>query len=404
VETGRVISRRYLLRRLLKQGSHCVVYQGLDQVLQRPVAVKAVPPPHVPIYRSALRMTAQFSHPNIVSLYDLVSEGEQLYVVQEYVEGEPFAALLARQLTPYEVIEIGCQLCQALIYASSNARRVCHGDLTPAAVLLDRQGAIHVNNFALPGDLAYFTSWSVVGGAGIALSDPDLPWGQVSDGRLADDTRAVGLLLYQLLAGRPAGATSVEPPPDGRLRFMRGVPPELCELIARAVLREHPQHINRPEVLYMELKNLGEALEEAMPTGVGAAGQHIEEGPSARAFPATPLPLETEGQPPAFLPMGEGSRRLSAFAPPAAAGPTSSARLQALPSAPTVADASLKVAAAPPRQQGQRTPSLLPAPVPEVDAAATGQRLPFSLLLICGLLVFALFFALGFFLSTLLLH
>src|ERR1700680_4060796 len=72
VETGRVVNKRYLLQRLLKQGQYSAVYSGTDQVLQRPVAVKAVPAPYIQDYRAAVRLTAQFSQPNIIGLYDLV--------------------------------------------------------------------------------------------------------------------------------------------------------------------------------------------------------------------------------------------------------------------------------------------------------------------------------------------
>ena len=98
METGRVINRRYLLKRLMKQGQIATIYQGVDQVLQRTVAMKAVPAAHISAYRAAVKLTAQFSHPNIVGLYDLVLQSETLYLVQEFVEGEDFSALLQRQL------------------------------------------------------------------------------------------------------------------------------------------------------------------------------------------------------------------------------------------------------------------------------------------------------------------
>src|SRR5947208_2244009 len=236
-------------------------------------------------------MTSQFSYPNIVGLYDLVAKSDKLYLVQEYIEGDDFAALLQAQLQPYDVAEIGRQICSALIYASSSSRRVCHGDLTPAAIFCDQRELIRVNNFALPGDLSYFTNWSILGGEGAPVSDSDLPWGVISEGRLADDTRAVGLLLYQLLTSRPAGATVVEPPADGRLRFPRIVPAELCEIVARTVIRQHPQRITKTEVLYDELKLLSETLEPAVPVLVSS--------------PAQPASQQTEMVPPRqFSPAG----------------------------------------------------------------------------------------------------
>ncbi len=257
----RLIQKRYQLQSVLTKGSACIIYLAFDQVLQRVVAVKVIPADYVAAYKASIRLTAQFSHPNIIGTYDFIQESETLYLVQEYVNGDNFGSLLQTQLSPYAVADIGVQLCQALLYAGSSTRGICHGDLTPAAIIYDRRGLIRINGFALPSNVQYFAAWSLVGGGGKTVSDPELPWGKISDARRADDTRAVGLLLYQLLAGRPAGATSVEPPSDGRLRFLRNVPVELCEIIARTIVQQHPQHINTPETLYEELSKQVEALE-----------------------------------------------------------------------------------------------------------------------------------------------
>ena len=205
-------------------------------------------------------MTADFSHPNIVGLYDLVVEPETLYIIQKFIKDVPIPTLLQHQLSPIDILGIGMQISQALIYADSASASVCHGDLTPSAIMRDPQGLVRVNNFALPGDFLYFQNWSSMGGDDIVSSDPELPYGQQSESRRSDDVRATGLLLYQLLAGRAPGANVVEPPSDGRLRFQRNVPPELCETVARAVVRQHPQRISSHEVLYTDLKTLSEKL------------------------------------------------------------------------------------------------------------------------------------------------
>jgi serine/threonine protein kinase len=381
VETGRVINRRYLLQRLIKHGQVCTIYQGMDQVLQRVVAVKAVPAPDIAAYRAAIKMTAHFSHPNIVGIYDLVIEPEMLYIVQEYIEGADFSTLLQTQLPLYEVVDIGMQICQALMYADNASRRVCHGDLTPTSIIREPHGLVRVNNFALAGDLLYFQSWSKMGGDGIAFSDTELPYGQQSEGRRSDDTRAVGLLLYQLLAGRSPGVTVVEPPPDGRLRFQRNVPPELCETVARAVVRQHPQHISTPEALYTDLKALSEKLAQPLPlvTPVSSSAYQHEEplvisqaASSGGGKLASALPKRDTEHP---------GLSLSAYRS------EQSVKLpleEVTPASPTVADVSLKLAAA--RQ----------AAYPEHEAAKKGHSSVLPILLI-GLTVFVLLFIVGYF-------
>lgn len=382
METGRVINKRYLLQRLIKHGQVCAIYQGVDQVLQRTVAIKVVPSSEITAYRTAIKLTAHFSHPNIVGLYDLVAEPDILYIIQEYIEGVPFSALLQQKLSPFEIVDLGMQISQALIYAGSTSPNVCHGDLTPSAIIRDPHGLVRVNNFALPGDFLYFQSWCKMGGDDIVFSDPELPYGQQSESRRSDDVRATGILLYQLLAGRASGVSVIEPPPDGRLRFQRNIPPELCETVARAVVREHPQRICTPEALYTDLKTLSETLAQPAPVEMPVTNAVYQ--PSAEplvisqaASPGTgklasALPVRDTEQPGLNLPTYRSDQSVQ------------QPLEQITPASPTVADVSLKLAAA--RQ------AAYPEQVPQQE-----RRQSLFPILVIGLVVFILLFIIGYF-------
>jgi len=382
VETGRVINRRYLLQRLIKHGQVCAIYQGTDQVLQRTVAIKVVPSSDITAYRAAIKLTAHFSHPNIVGLYDLVVEPEALYIIQEHIEGYPYSALLQQQLSLFEIVDIGMQISQALIYADNDPSNVCHGDLTPSAIMRDPQGLVRVNNFALPGDFFYFQSWCKMGGDDIVFSDPELPYGQQSEARRSDDIRATGLLLYQLLAGRAPGSSVVEPPPDGRLRFQRNVPAELCETVARVVVRPHPQRISTPEALYAELKALSETVAQPVPMGMPATSAVYQ--PPAEPLIISQAAPSSSGKLASALPVHDTDQ--PGLNPPAYRSDQSmQLPLQQIsPASPTVADVSMKLAAA--RQ----------AAYPESVPQQPGRRSLLPILLI-GLIVFVLLFIIGYF-------
>ncbi len=397
VETGQVIQRRYLLQRLIKQGTTCAVYQGFDQVLQRVVAIKVAAPEYQSVYRAALRMTAAFAHPNIIGFYDLIVEPEALYIVQEYVDGADFAELLQAYLTPSQVVELGMQLCQALLYASASSRKVCHGDLTPSAIIRDRHGMVRVNNFALPSDAYYFASWNVVGGSGEALSDPELAPGKLSDGRRSDDVRAVGLLLYQLLAGRSGDVTKIEPSPDGKLRFARNAPPEVCEVIARAVVRMHPQHFTTIESLYAELKTLAQSLEMTAPSlsdpglpsvNEAAQMQHYSPAPTAPSSGrlVTALPVQESMADIELVSNLQTNKRVAAVE----VQPVS---MSGIPAGVGVSDMPMKLVEA--RRAAYTSQPRI--------AKETGEepRLNIFLLLLIGLVLFAVFFGLGILLSHL---
>ena len=380
METGRLIQERYRLQQLIKEGLTAAIYYGWDEVLSRAVAVKIVPAPSVAAYRAAVKMTSHFSHPNIVSLYDLVIETDRLFVVQEFIEGEDFAALMQKRLTPFAVVDLGCQICQALIYAGAPSRRVAHGDLVPSAVMRDRNGFVRVNNFALPSDMHYFQRWSVMGGDGPVISESELSWGMWSENRQADDTRAAGLLLYQLLASRtsgPDGASTVEPRSDGRLNFQRSIPPEVCEVVARAVARQHPNAISTPEALFVELKTLAESLEPVLPTAVPiTTGQ--DELVAAHQFSPVGDKLATT------LPARDTDRSgLDAAASRASQQSVRLATTDVAPSSPTVADHSLKLAAR------------RPAAYSEKPSRDQGRSTLVMILLIC-LIVFVVLFVVGY--------
>lgn len=386
METGLLIYERYRLQNLIQQGTSSSIYYGVDEVLSRAVAVKVVPAQDMAAYRSAIKMTANFSHPNIVGLYDLIIETNRLYVVQEFIEGENFAALMQKALTPFAVVDIGSQICEALLYAGSSTRRVMHGDLTPSAILRDRNGFVRVNNFALPSELAYFQKWSNMGGDGPALAETELPWGVASDARRADDTRAVGLLLYQLLASRTPGTNTVEPRPDGRLSFQRNVPPELCETVARAVARQHPNAITTPESLYAELRLLADAYEPPVPIAIPVTSAQDEQAlalqrAAAGGRLATALPIrDTDRSGLNISPFSSGQ----------------SARLPAAdvaPSSPTVADPALKLASA---RQDPYSEYQQRGQLQQEQQARQGRSALLSILLIC-LVVFVILFLIGYF-------
>jgi hypothetical protein len=252
-------------------------------------------------------------------------------------------------------------------------------------VLYDRRGLVRVNNFALPGDIRYFTAWSIIGSNGRVLTDQELPWGQLSEGRREDDVRATGLLLYHFLTSRPSGSTTIDPPGDGRLRFQRSTPPELCDLIARAVIRQHPQHITTADVFYNELKPLAEALEPSPVRSTQASAYYTESGASSR-------PLTTDHLPSA-LPVGEQDDQVSVVG----STPLHNEASRKLPTmgilvppvpVSAVSDMSVKLAAA--RRAAYGEPALSPEPA---------RRINLPVLILSGLALFALCFIIGYFLA-----
>ncbi len=150
---------RYLLKDLRAQGGLCAVYRGEDTVLRRPVAVKVVPARWASAYRAALRATATLAHPAAITPFDALEQGDLLFLAQEYLVAQPLGGYLREGAPVRRALDLTAQIARALAYA--HQREILHGDLTPAAVLVDKRATARINNFGLPPDDAYFVAMAL---------------------------------------------------------------------------------------------------------------------------------------------------------------------------------------------------------------------------------------------------
>ncbi|RME27826.1 MAG: CHASE2 domain-containing protein, partial [Candidatus Zixiibacteriota bacterium] len=120
---------RYQVESVLGKGAMGLVYKGIDPAINRPVALKTIrldfvnDPDEMAELKERLHREAQaagkLSHPNIVTIYDVGSEGQLQYIAMEYLEGQTLEQLIKRQVKfNYRIIaQIIQQICAALEYA-----------------------------------------------------------------------------------------------------------------------------------------------------------------------------------------------------------------------------------------------------------------------------------------------
>src|SRR5204862_3070886 len=94
------------------------------------------------------KAAAALDHPNICSIYDVGEEGENAFIVMQYVEGLNLAERIAQHpLSPVEVVGIGIQTAEAL--AEAHARGIIHRDIKPQNIILTSRGQVKVLDFGL---------------------------------------------------------------------------------------------------------------------------------------------------------------------------------------------------------------------------------------------------------------
>ncbi|HMA47587.1 MAG TPA: Stk1 family PASTA domain-containing Ser/Thr kinase [Frankiaceae bacterium] len=209
----RLLGGRYQIGEVLGYGGMAEVYRGRDVRLGREVAVKTLradlardPSFHARFRREA-QSAASLNHPAIVSVYDTGeddSSGVQIpYIVMEYVEGRTLRDVLAGEgrLTQQRALEIVADVAGALEY--SHRAGIIHRDIKPANVMLTVDGAVKVMDFgiarAMTGSTTMTQTAAVIGTA--QYLSPEQARGEKVDAR--SDVYAVGVLLYELLAGMP---------------------------------------------------------------------------------------------------------------------------------------------------------------------------------------------------------
>ncbi len=205
VAPGAFIGEHYRIVRELGRGGMGVVYEGFDETLRRPVAVKQLQREgrgderELERFLHEARLVAQLKHPHIGEIYSVVGGGDVLLVF-EFVDGQSLdRALAARRPTPSETVRLVAEVAGALDYA--HARKIVHRDLKPANVMVASNGAAKVMDFGIAHQSrsgADATRTTFVSGTPPYMS-PEQMMGSVSP---AADVYALGAMTYEMLTGR----------------------------------------------------------------------------------------------------------------------------------------------------------------------------------------------------------
>lgn len=208
----RYLAERYRLEEVLGQGATGTVWAAYDEVLRRRVAVKEVPPPpgmpepeadelRERTLREA-RSIAVLSHPNVVTLYDVVRQGGEPFVVMELLPADSLARVVGER-GPLDVSGtalVGYAVASALLAAHESG--ITHRDVKPGNVLIGSGGQIKLTDFGIARNVAEQTMTV----AGMTLGSPAFIAPEVASGGQvtpAADLWGLGATLFAAVQGHP---------------------------------------------------------------------------------------------------------------------------------------------------------------------------------------------------------
>ena len=144
----------YRIESPLGQGGMGVVYRALDTKLNRPVAIKVLPPDAVadPARKTRFmheaRAASALNHPNIITIHDIDAAEGVDFIVMEYVPGKSLDRVIPRRGLPLsEVLQYAIEIADAL--AAAHAAGIVHRDLKPANIMVTDNGQVKVLDFGL---------------------------------------------------------------------------------------------------------------------------------------------------------------------------------------------------------------------------------------------------------------
>lgn len=197
----------YKIIRSLGEGGVGRVYQGVDTMLDREVAIKVLRPELarqtsiVERFRSEAVLLAKLNHPNIATLYSLLRQGDELFMVLEFIRGETLEQLLHRRgaLPEDDAIPIFCQALDGINHAHELG--IVHRDVKPGNMILTSNGILKVLDFGIArllGTSRMTKMGNIIGT--LEYMSPEQVRGLETDAR--SDIYGLGIMLYEILTGR----------------------------------------------------------------------------------------------------------------------------------------------------------------------------------------------------------
>lgn len=199
---------RYEILELIGEGVSAKVYKAVDKQTRSLVAVKVLSPHlqtddiSIERFRREIQITRHLQHPQIVSIYDLVQDGETWCLVMELVDGQNLKDFI-RLETPLPLETVLSMLRQILdVLSVCHQGNVVHRDLKPQNVIIDAQRRARLLDFGI----ARMATLSDLTQTGTAIGSPEYMAPELFASSSYDprtDLYAVGVIAFEMLAGEP---------------------------------------------------------------------------------------------------------------------------------------------------------------------------------------------------------
>ncbi len=247
--TERVLGGRYVLEECIGSGGMAEVWRANDHLLARTVAVKILHAAYkndvefIERFHREAKAAAGLSHPNIVSIFDVGLEGEDHFIVMEYVPGSTLKEKIKNE-APLDIpiaVRIAKDIASGLAHAHAN--NIVHCDIKPHNILMTDDNRAKIGDFGIARAVTESTmtySGSVMGS--VHYFSPEQARGSMITPK--SDVYSLGIVMYEMLTGRlpfngdnpvTIAMKHVEEEPVPPTSYRHKIPPMLEAIVLRAM-------------------------------------------------------------------------------------------------------------------------------------------------------------------------
>ena len=273
---GRTVSHYKILEKL-GGGGMGVVYKAQDTRLDRPVALKFLPPDLTRDPEAKERFiheakaASALQHANICTIHDIEEHDGQLFIVMDCYEGETLKSRIAKgQLRIEDATDLAIQIAQGL--QKAHEKGIVHRDIKPANILITTDNVAKIVDFGL----AKLTGRSVLTKSGttvgtVAYMSPEQARGELIDQRT--DIWSLGVVMYETVTGRlpfPGDYEQaivyriIHEEPEAITSLRSNVPMELERIVKKAIAKNPEERFQNTGDILVDLKSLRKGIESGI--------------------------------------------------------------------------------------------------------------------------------------------